>query len=438
MGRIKSMLLAAALVLGGYLVPIKADHSENTRVTAERPAKVDLWKWQSPVKDQGARGTCIAHSSVAALEAAYQRAGHGDLDLSEEFTIFCLKMFWLEPNATTQPFAAENKPGFLSGGFGQGYIHAMANGFGVPEEKAMRYRGRDSREPQQNQTLPAAWQFQYEVGQYNLNPKRFDPVALSQATFYGVKSYQNISGKDTDQLEAALAAGREVVWDFDVPESLMLPGRPAPTEWVVDPKKTSNKGGHSVLIVGYDRIDPNNPAFLIKNSWAGAQKVRASYEFVRRFGLDGTVVMGVTEPRNWSELAGLGRWYLKIDGRKGVLDLYHVPGMARTNFDRFGLRGVDGEVLGDHRIGTFFLDGDPLKAYRVNGSLAKDGVSVQIDWSNPNLPYSGEAKATKLSFGESDKSAMEGKNARAVRLSSRAAFGRRVALTELPEVEALE
>jgi hypothetical protein len=33
---------------------------------------------------------------------------------------------------------------------------------------------------------------------------------------------------------------------------------------------------------------------------------------------------------------------------------------------------------------------------------------------------------------------MEGKNARAVRLTSRAAFGTRVALAELPEVEALD
>ncbi len=436
---LKRILLVACLVLGGYLVPAKADHSETVRLKAERPAKIDLWKQQSPVKDQGDRGTCIAHSTVAALEAAYMRAGHEGLDFSEEFAIFGTKMFWLEPTETNRPYAAENKPGFLSGGFGKGYVHQLANGFGVPEEKAMPYRNRYPQEPDTMDELSSSWAFQFEVDRFNLNPRRFDAVALSKATYYGVQSYQDISGRDTDQIEAALAAGREVVWDFLVPESLTQPGKRCPTSWVVNPKLSECNSGHSVLIVGYDRTDPDNPVFLIKNSWKGAEKIRASYEFVRRFGKDGTVITAVTAPRTWQELAGLGRWYVEIDGRKGLLDIYHMPGIAKTNFARFGVLGSDGETLSERRIGTFFLNGDPMQAYRVNGSLASDGVTVQIDWDNANLPYDAVAKSTKLTFRNSTKAELTGKGARAVRLKSFDAFSNQgIALADIPEVERMD
>ncbi|HJZ59336.1 MAG TPA: C1 family peptidase, partial [Gemmataceae bacterium] len=272
MGTLKKMILTLGLVLAGFATPVRANDGGAVAAPTARPAKVNLWKAQSPVKDQGRRGTCIAHSSIAALEAAYLRAGYEDIDLSEEFAIYAIKMFWLDPNRPRQPFATENKPGFLSGGFGNGYIHFMANGFMVPAEDDMPYRSYYPEEPSRPDQLAANWFFQYEVGRFNLNPKRFNSVRLSKTTFYGVKSYRDLSGRDTDQIEAVLAEGREVVWDFDVPESAE-----GSTKWVIDPKKSKILGGHSVLIVGYDRTDPDNPVFLIKNSWKGRERIRASY-----------------------------------------------------------------------------------------------------------------------------------------------------------------
>jgi hypothetical protein len=432
MRTLKTLLLTLCLTVAGIATPSKVDAQEKAPAKADRPAKVSLWKQQSPLKDQGRRGTCIAHSSVAALEAAYLRAGHEDIDLSEEFTIYATKNFWLEPVGPARPFATENKPAFLSGGFGSGYVHLLANGLAVPTEADMPYQPQYPEEPKKPTDLAANWFFQYEVGRFNLNPKRFDTAALSKATFYSVKTYQDISAKDTDQIEAALAAGREVVWDFDVPESVTAPGA---TLWDVDPKKMKTVGGHSVLIVGYDRTDPENPVFLIKNSWKGKDKVRASYEFVRRFGVDATTITAVAEPRSWEELACLGRWYVEFDGKKGVLDLYHVPGTAKTNFTKFQLRGSNGEVMVDRRLGTFFLDGDPLKAFRVNGSLHKYGVSLVIDWDTPNLKYDATGTPLRLKFSGKGKATMTGTDARAVRLKSAEAFDGKTSFADFPEVK---
>lgn len=433
---LKKVVLTAGLLLAGfgvYAAPTRADEKQAIQERADRPTKVDLWDQQSPVADQDRRGTCVAHSTVAALEAAYKRAGYEDLDLSEEFTVYATKMFWLEPNPSSRAFATENKPAFLPGGFGAGYVHQMAAGFAVPTEADMPYRANypehlrvDPAKPKDDNPLQPNWAFQYETGRFNLDPTWFAPVKLSKATYYGVTGYRDVSGRDTDQIEAELAAGREVVWDFLVPKTL------TGSRWVVDLKNTGFDGGHSVLIVGYDRTKQE---FLIKNSWKGASRVRATYEFVRKYGTGAVAITEVTKPRKWEELAGLGRWYVEIDGKKGVLDVYHMPGMAKNNFAQFKLTGTDGKVMADHRVGTFFLDGSPLKAYRVNGTLHKDGVSIEIDWENPNQKYDATGEAVRLKFTGAGKGRMTGPDATAVRLTSPEAFDRTVPFDQIPEVK---
>src|SRR5262249_40816852 len=49
------------------------------------PTPVALPHFQTPLNRQGGRRTCIVFAAVAALEAAYRRAGYGELDLSEQF-----------------------------------------------------------------------------------------------------------------------------------------------------------------------------------------------------------------------------------------------------------------------------------------------------------------------------------------------------------------
>ena len=52
---------------------------------ADTPAFVDLTADQTPRRDQHGRYTCITFGALAALEAALYRAGHGKIDLSEQF-----------------------------------------------------------------------------------------------------------------------------------------------------------------------------------------------------------------------------------------------------------------------------------------------------------------------------------------------------------------
>jgi hypothetical protein len=54
-------------------------------ITPDLPSKVDLTVHVTPVKNQGARGTCVAHTAVACLEAELIKKGKAksSLDLAE-------------------------------------------------------------------------------------------------------------------------------------------------------------------------------------------------------------------------------------------------------------------------------------------------------------------------------------------------------------------
>jgi len=57
------------------------------------PTRVDLRSQQTALRNQGDRNTCQTFGATAALEAAYKRAGFGDLNLSEQFLNHVGKMF---------------------------------------------------------------------------------------------------------------------------------------------------------------------------------------------------------------------------------------------------------------------------------------------------------------------------------------------------------
>src|SRR5438105_985700 len=98
------------------------------------PERVDLRPQQTPLRDQGRRATCIAHSSLAALEAAYRRAGYGDVRLSVEFAMYMSNLFHLEPRGSQGPGNAENKMGSAQYGWSIDYVKMLARGFAVPRE----------------------------------------------------------------------------------------------------------------------------------------------------------------------------------------------------------------------------------------------------------------------------------------------------------------
>ena len=76
---------------------------------AQTPTSFNLIADQTPIKNQGNRTTCITFAALAALEAAYARAGYRNLDLSEEFQNYVGKLFWLHTDWNTIPTANTSK-----------------------------------------------------------------------------------------------------------------------------------------------------------------------------------------------------------------------------------------------------------------------------------------------------------------------------------------
>jgi hypothetical protein len=109
-----------------------------------RPNFIDLSAYQTPLRSQGAQGSCIVFAAVAALEAAYNHAGYGKFDLSEALLNHFGKMMWIEPrwNSTVAKGedGRESQVGAYSGGGGVQYLKEMANGLRTTVEAAMPYR----------------------------------------------------------------------------------------------------------------------------------------------------------------------------------------------------------------------------------------------------------------------------------------------------------
>ncbi|MCS7069825.1 MAG: peptidase C1, partial [Meiothermus sp.] len=110
------------------------------------PSAVDLTPFQTPVKDQGERGTCTAFAVVGALEAAYKRAYNLTLDLSEEFLNWQDKVNVLDTQSPpVPPSQSENYLAVWGGGSANYKLQNIMNGkLGIPLESQAPYNGQES------------------------------------------------------------------------------------------------------------------------------------------------------------------------------------------------------------------------------------------------------------------------------------------------------
>jgi hypothetical protein len=145
-----------------------------------------------------------------------------------------------------------------------------------------------------------------------------------------------------------------------------------------------------MLIVGYDRTGPI-PYFIVKNSGdptriPGSQGYTyISYRYYRSYTVEAAYITAVNPPRPWPELAALGRRQVTLAGRRGILDIYHLPGTARY----FGDRRAP-----DQRLGTFYEGGDPRKAHRVNGTVRGRQVILYLGGQRCTLDVMGSERET--------------------------------------------
>ncbi len=355
-----------------------------TSLPASAQSRVDLRSRQTPLKDQGSRTTCITFSALAALEAAYKRAGYGNLDLSEEFANYMGKMNWLHPNWNSASGPApqlgtlgagftEGGIGIFGGGNGTGYIKNLKYWLGVPLESYMPYR-----QSPYSQPYPARdprWDVQTNTSNVNLDPINLSRRALTAPRYYGVNSFATMSATSTSAIEGALRKGYEVVWDFDVKTNYG-------TTWQYS--SSASKGAHSMLIVGYDRTSASsaNHYFICKNSWGSWQArndgfTYISYDLLRRCGRSASYIASVKPAQTWPELAFLGRWNLCFDGHRGNLDIYHLPGASTAWFSELSVPHAD------RRVGTFRDNSGRM--YRVNGIVSGNRLEFWFRGQSPNM-----------------------------------------------------
>lgn len=233
------------------------------------PNKVDHRPQQTPVKDQGDRGTCVCFASLSCLEALFKRDKKKKI-LSEQYAN------WL--------FMLQEGRNQCDDGLRATRAALHLSKFGVCLEKESPYEDR-------------ATVFTHCMAA--------PPSKTQQKAIYGIGKFAIInrlglfgpSIANPDYLEALLCKGYDIVFGMNVAW-----GRPDDGIHNVildsygNPK--SSGGGHAMLMVGYDRTGPI-PYFIAKNSW-GANVGHSgyyyfSYDYIRMYAKYGYIVYNIRE-----------------------------------------------------------------------------------------------------------------------------------------------
>lgn len=378
-------------------VPWRPAGGPPARPAAPRPTRVSLAAQQTPLRVQGARGTCSAFGSVAGMEAAYKRQGYGDLDLSEEWVAYAGKLMWLDVRWTRVArqalFRPENAHAASTGSTGTFLVQMLAAGFATPSEADLPYREPFAGQLDGYDDLAHPWwTMAWNVDAWNLDPARLPRAALAAPAWHRVLDYRWIylgrqEGDPTyaERFEEVLASGREIVWDVSVRSGLDHDRDPI---WRHDPARPPQEA-HAMLVVGYDRShpDPREHHFMVKNSWGRTQHpdglTRVSYDYLR-YGLGALWIESVAPPSGWPAVGFVGRWHLSLDGAPALLAWNRVPGVTQLALDQTrAIQPTEPELV-DRRVGNLYPQATPQPVLRVNGAI-HDARSASL-WFDPAMP----------------------------------------------------
>lgn len=215
-------------------------------LTPDLPSKVDLTVHVTPIKDQGMRGTCVAHAAAACLEAELIKTGKAPKkpDLSEQY------LYWGCKNIDGDPKG--------EGTFIEFAVEVLVNGLakkklagGVCNDKDWPYN-----------KLPAA-------GNESQDPAPTKALKVFQGNKqHRAMNYTKLKHTSIKALKTALAEGHCVglsvytyhFWTDDF----------AWREGVISlPLGIEPDGAHAICLVGYRDNDATHGDgyFIFKNSW---------------------------------------------------------------------------------------------------------------------------------------------------------------------------
>jgi len=229
---------------------------------------VDHTAKQTPIRDQGGRGTCVAHAAVAALEALYKRAGvTRNLSENHAYNVFM----------SAEGSSCMADPG-LQTWKAAGYLTSNR----ICEEAESPYVNSTGNSCQ---TIPAACAANRTHGYVTTNVF-FAPAYGGTGTSIAT---------NTAFLESLIDLDYDIVMGFFVAGSDWSDGTAATGAIDVQVDAQGNPagayGGHAMLIVGYNQTAGH---FIVKNSWGTdvghAGYYHLTYEYVQTYAKYGYVV----------------------------------------------------------------------------------------------------------------------------------------------------
>lgn len=218
--------------------PVRGEGYDTIAFAGQLPAALDYVNQMPPIRNQGNRGTCVAHATAAVRELMEIRAGMAgaEINLSEQFIYW-----WCKDQ--------DNLPN-VSGTYPHLGIECLAKLGTVTETQ---------------------WP-------YNAMPKTGDegqgpppPGALAEAGRWRLKRAIRLDPKDVTGIKTALADGKAVVFAIPVFPSwfnLRTTRRNGKINLPLPGERQTN--AHAMALVGYvdEPSAPGGGFFILRNSWA--------------------------------------------------------------------------------------------------------------------------------------------------------------------------
>jgi C1A family cysteine protease len=237
------------------------------------PCKVDHRSFQTPIKDQQDRGTCVCFASLANIESIVKREENTEIDLSEQYAnwLFMLK---------------EGKNHCDDGMVTTRSARYLAND-GVCVEADYPYEDKTAVQTHCLLVPPANIQSQakYGIGNFAL----IDDLGLLGPSIKNPQYLEGLLRRDFN-----IVFGTHVAWGRE-------PDQNGVYDIILDQygNPLQSAGGHAMLIVGYDRCGENGslPYFIIKNSWGDDFGVDGymylSYDYLSQYAKYGYIVYNI-------------------------------------------------------------------------------------------------------------------------------------------------